>query len=222
MAAASSSPKPPEPTRAGNHHGQDHPLQRRRAPAPAGRGRPARRHGQGHAGAEGPQRGAGAPDRRADDHQRRRVDRARDRAGRPVRQHGRAARPRGRRQDVGADRRRDDDRDAARAVAGPGGHAGAGVRHQPHVVAPRDRGGGRRWSSPSCCAARSPSATRVTWRTSRRSPPRRTSGSAARSARRCRASARTASSASRRASCRGSRSTSSKGCMSRTGTSRRT
>ena len=140
-AAASSSPTPPE--REDHSHGQDHPLQRRRAPAPAAGRRHPRRHGQGDARAEGPQRRPRAPHRRADDHERRRHDRARDRALRPVPEHGRAARARGRRQDLRADRRRHDDGDAARAVADPRGHARARRRRQPDAAAPRHRGRGR-------------------------------------------------------------------------------
>jgi hypothetical protein len=77
------------------------------------------------------------------------------------------------------------------------------------------------WSSPRCCAARSMLMMSGCSGTSRRSLPRRTSGSVSPSPTRCTAWARRAWSRSRRATSPGSTWTSSRACTSRTATSRR-
>ena len=171
---AAAGPGHPRPGLRRHTHGQDPPLQPRRAPAAAGGRRRARRRGQGDARPEGPQRRPRAPHRRADDHQRRRQHRARDRALGPVQEHGRAARPRGRDQDERPHRRRHDHRHAARPGDRARGHAHDRRGRQPDAAAPRDRGRHRSASSSTCARrpGRCPAAT--TCATSRRSPARRT------------------------------------------------
>ena len=201
-ARAAAGPRHPDPgrrlrARRSIVDGQDPLLQPRgTAAAPGGRRR-ARQHGQGDARAEGPQRRARAAHRRADDHQRRRLDRARDRALEPAEEHGRPARPRGRQQDERPHRRRDDDGDAARPGDRPRGDDARSRRAPTRCCC---AAGSRRRpssSSPSSAAARGRSAARPTSPTSRRSPPRRTSGSARRWRARSTASAPRASSRSR-------------------------
>ena len=152
---------------------------------------------------------------RADDHQRRRLDRARDRAHRPVQEHGRAARPRGGQQDQRRDRRRHDDRDAARpGVVREGMLAldeGAnpmllrrGIEEATAAVVAELRRMARPVGAATSCATSPPSR------------PRRTRSSARRSPRPSTASARRASSPSRSPTCRASPSSSSRGWWWRT------